>query len=63
LFCYGHSIAGQTENYAYAGMYWTWAGKDDKGKDDDNKDSARNNWMQGLMRAADLNNPWDAAND
>jgi hypothetical protein len=29
LFCYGHSIAGQTENYAYVGMYWTW-GKDDK---------------------------------
>jgi hypothetical protein len=28
LFSYGHSIAGQTENYAYAGMYWTW-GKDD----------------------------------
>jgi hypothetical protein len=30
LFCYGHSIAGQTENYAYVGMYWTW-GKDAKG--------------------------------
>jgi hypothetical protein len=29
LFCYGHSVAGQTENYAYVGMYWTW-GKDDK---------------------------------
>lgn len=29
LFCYGHSVAGQTENYAYAGMYWTW-GKDAK---------------------------------
>jgi hypothetical protein len=29
LFCYGHSIAGQTENYAYVGMYWTW-GKDAK---------------------------------
>jgi hypothetical protein len=29
LFCYGHSVAGQTENYAYAGMYWTW-GKDEK---------------------------------
>jgi len=29
LFCYGHSIAGQTENYAYVGMYWTW-GKRDK---------------------------------
>jgi hypothetical protein len=22
-------VAGQTENYAYVGMYWTW-GKDDK---------------------------------
>jgi hypothetical protein len=29
LFAYGHSIAGQTENYAYLGMYWTW-GKDKK---------------------------------
>lgn len=29
LVAYGHSIAGQTENYAYLGMYWTW-GKDDK---------------------------------
>jgi hypothetical protein len=24
LFCYGHSVAGQTENYAYLGLYWTW---------------------------------------
>jgi hypothetical protein len=23
-FCYGHSVAGLTENYAYVGMYWTW---------------------------------------
>jgi len=30
LFAYGHSIAGQTENYAYIGLYKTW-GKD-KGK-------------------------------
>ncbi|MDE3202566.1 MAG: hypothetical protein KGN79_16770 [Acidobacteriota bacterium] len=30
LFAYGHSVAGQTENYAYTGLYWTW-GKD-KGK-------------------------------
>ena len=29
LFAYGHSVAGQTENYAYLGMYWTW-GKDRK---------------------------------
>jgi hypothetical protein len=41
LFCYGHSIAGQTENYAYMGMYWTW-GKDDKTDDqkDEKKESA-----------------------
>jgi hypothetical protein len=24
LFCYGHTVAGQTENYAYLGLYWTW---------------------------------------
>ena len=36
LFCYGHSVAGQTENYAYAGLYWTW-GKDAK----DNRDNAQ----------------------
>ena len=35
LFCYGHSVAGQTENYAYVGMYWTW-GKDDKQPDTNN---------------------------
>ena len=40
LFCYGHSIAGQTENYAYLGMYWTW-GKDDKDKDDKGKDEKK----------------------
>jgi hypothetical protein len=37
LFCYGHSVAGQTENYAYIGLYWTWGGgKDNKkgGKSD-----------------------------
>ncbi len=33
LFAYGHSIAGQTENYAYLGLYKTW-GKD---KDADKK--------------------------
>ncbi len=31
LFAYGHSVAGQTENYAYIGLYWTW------GKDNDKK--------------------------
>jgi hypothetical protein len=33
LFAYGHSVAGQTENYAYLGLYRTW-GKD-KGQDKD----------------------------
>jgi len=32
LFCYGHSVSGQTEQYAYVGMYWTW-GKDKKKSD------------------------------
>ncbi len=27
LFCYGHTVIGQTENYAYLGLYWTWGGK------------------------------------
>jgi hypothetical protein len=40
LFAYGHSIAGQTENYAYLGMYWTW-GKNDK------KPTARNALLSG----------------
>ncbi len=39
LFCYGHSVAGQTENYAYLGMYWTW-GREGKEKDQ-KKDSGR----------------------
>lgn len=29
LFAYGHSVAGQVENYGYAGVYWTW-GQDAK---------------------------------
>jgi hypothetical protein len=28
LFCYGHSVAGQTEDYAYLGLYWTWGPPD-----------------------------------
>jgi hypothetical protein len=36
LFAYGHSVVGQTENYAYLGLYKTW-GKD---KDADKKDTA-----------------------
>jgi hypothetical protein len=34
LFSYGHSLAGQPENYAYLGLYWTW------GKPSDKKDGA-----------------------
>ncbi len=42
LLCYGHSVAGQTENYAYVGMYWTW-GKEDK------KPDAGSAWLQEPM--------------
>lgn len=42
LFAYGHSVAGQTENYGYLGLYWTW-GKDDK------KTAARNAPWPGQM--------------
>lgn len=31
LFAYGHSIAGQTENYAYLGLYKTWGKDKNKG--------------------------------
>jgi hypothetical protein len=24
LYCYGHTVIGQRENYAYLGLYWTW---------------------------------------
>ncbi len=44
LFCYGHTIAGQSENYAYLGLYWTW------GKHADKKDTATN--------GSDRNNGW-----
>jgi hypothetical protein len=29
LFCYGHSVIGHTESYAYLGLYWTWPEKKD----------------------------------
>jgi hypothetical protein len=37
LFCYGHAVIGQKENYAYLGLYWTWGkqGSGDKPGDPD----------------------------
>ncbi|MGD0860452.1 MAG: transporter [Terracidiphilus sp.] len=32
LFAYGHSVAGQTENYGYLGLYKTWGKDKDAGK-------------------------------
>ena len=40
LFCYGHSVAGQTETYAYIGMYWTW------GKDKNKPDAVATTWVE-----------------
>jgi hypothetical protein len=34
LFAYGHSVAGQTENYGYLGLYKTWGKDRGKGKKD-----------------------------
>ena len=34
LSCYGHTIVGQSENYGYLGLYWTWGKQNDK-KDTD----------------------------
>jgi hypothetical protein len=36
LFAYGHTAIGQTENYAYLGLYWTWGKKSDKSANLDN---------------------------
>ncbi|WP_348269667.1 transporter [Edaphobacter paludis] len=45
LFSYGHSVAGQTENYGYVGMYWT-SGKDKKKPDADNA------WLRAPLHVA-----------
>jgi hypothetical protein len=39
LFAYGHSVAGQTENYGYLGLYKTW-GKDHASTDQTSSPSA-----------------------
>ncbi len=31
LFSVGHTVVGQSETYAYVGLYWTWGGKDAAG--------------------------------
>jgi hypothetical protein len=41
LFCYGHTIAGQRETYAYAGLYWTWGKEAPKPGDPDKSDGAK----------------------
>ena len=40
LFAYGHSVIGQTENYAYLGLYKTWGKDEDKDKPEDKKSAA-----------------------
>jgi hypothetical protein len=34
LFCLGRTVVGQSETYAYLGLYWSW------GKDNDKSESA-----------------------
>ncbi|WP_109488065.1 hypothetical protein [Occallatibacter savannae] len=53
LFAYGHSIAGQTENYGYLGLYWTW-GKGDKAGTDQDKDKDRKAMLDKAMYSGHL---------
>jgi hypothetical protein len=46
LFCYGHSVAGQTENYAYLGLYWTWGKQADKPGTDAHRLDPAQKWTQ-----------------
>lgn len=41
LFAYGHAVAGQTENYGYLGLYWTWGTDKDKKDNGPTSDSRR----------------------
>lgn len=43
LFCYGHSVAGQAENYAYLGLYWTWGRKAAESEPGDKDANSGNN--------------------
>ena len=51
LFCYGHSIAGQTGEYAYTGLYWTWGG--DQKKSDEGGSRLRNRGTPERIRTSD----------
>lgn len=48
LFCYGHSVAGLAETYAYLGLYWTW-GKSKGEKDADKGALARSPRIPGIL--------------
>ena len=54
LFAYGHTVAGQSENYAYVGLYWTWGKPQDKDNDKDasafNRTAPGQRWAQGPDR-------------
>ena len=55
LFCYGHSVAGPAETYAYVGLYWTWGHKDTTSTD---KDSAgRRNAAPAFAMGAPISQP------
>ncbi len=53
LFCYGHTAVGQTENYAYLGLYWTWGNDKDNDKDQD-KDKPAGIAFSGAGRAGPI---------
>ncbi|HXE63053.1 MAG TPA: hypothetical protein VN519_05905 [Bryobacteraceae bacterium] len=54
LFCYGHSVAGGTENYAYLGLYWTWGKDKDKNNHTDKTPGPRG--MDAMLGPPSLDN-------
>jgi hypothetical protein len=45
LYCYGHTVFGQRENYAYLGLYWTWGNKSGTNVTMNNLIRQKNSWV------------------
>jgi hypothetical protein len=54
LFAYGHTVAGQSENYAYLGLYWTWGKQAEETKKDSAMHTAGRPVGWGSLQAAGI---------
>ena len=55
LFAYGHSVAGETENYAYLGLYFTWGKDRGNPNDKDAGDQAAASFRKAMYSSHALN--------